>query len=115
MDKCQQFIDKVSGLRFLKIKERQINKFNRLLLKKQGNITSFSTVPLANPWAGSTSPQVASTSAPRQVVPGKKVLLRQPMPLLPQKVSSQAVSSPQAVCSRKTALLSQPVTLPPTS
>ena len=32
MDKCQQFIDKVSELRFLKIKERQVNKFNRLLL-----------------------------------------------------------------------------------
>ena len=39
MDKCQQFIDKVSEIRFLKIKERQVNKFNRLLLRKQGNIT----------------------------------------------------------------------------
>ena len=34
MDKCQQFIDKVSELRFLKIKERQVNKFSRLLHKK---------------------------------------------------------------------------------
>ena len=32
MDECQQFIDKVSELRFLKIKQRQVNKFNRLLL-----------------------------------------------------------------------------------
>ena len=45
MDKCQQLIDKANEFRFLKIKERQVNKFNRLLLKKQGNITWFSTVP----------------------------------------------------------------------
>ena len=45
MDKCQQFINKVSELRFHKIQERQINKFNRLLLKKQGNIAWFSTAP----------------------------------------------------------------------
>ena len=31
-DKCQQFIDKECELRFLKIKERQVNKFNRLIL-----------------------------------------------------------------------------------
>ena len=65
MDKCQQFIDKVSELRFPKIKEGQVNKFNRLMLKKQGNITLFSTVPLVNPQAGSISPQVASTSVPQ--------------------------------------------------
>ena len=34
MDKCQQFLDKVGELRFLKIKERRVNKFNRLLLKR---------------------------------------------------------------------------------
>ena len=45
MDKCQQFIDKVGEPRFLKIKERQVNKFNRLLLKKQRNIIWFRTVP----------------------------------------------------------------------
>ena len=62
MDKWQQFIDKVSELRFLKIKERQVNKFNRLLLK---NITWFSTVlPIqaGNPQAESAGPQAASTS-----------------------------------------------------
>ena len=53
MDTYQQFIDKVSELRFPKIKARQVNKFNRLMLKKQGNITWFSA-----------SPQVASTSVP---------------------------------------------------
>ena len=43
MEKCQQFIDKVGEHRFLK--ERQVNKFIRLLLKKQGNITWLSAVP----------------------------------------------------------------------
>ena len=53
MDKCQQFLDKVSEFRFLKIKERQVNKFNRLLLKKEGNITWFTN--RANPLAGSAN------------------------------------------------------------
>ena len=35
MNKCQQLIDKVSEPRFLKVRERQINKFNRLLHKKK--------------------------------------------------------------------------------
>ena len=35
MNKCQQFIDKISELRFIKVKERQINKFNRLLQKRK--------------------------------------------------------------------------------
>ena len=86
------------------------------MLKKQGNITWFSAVPLVNPQAGNASPQTASTSVPqagsswqdsasqaasasspkqlvfkqsalsksalpRQVVPGKTVLLRQLAPL----------------------------------
>ena len=73
MDKCQQFIDKVSELRFLKIKERQVNKFNRLLLTKQVNITWFSTVPTptqagsppqaGRSWADSAV-QAASASSP---------------------------------------------------
>ena len=47
-------IDKVGEFRFLKIKERQVNKFNRLPLKKQGNITWYNTVPtqVGNPWVG---------------------------------------------------------------
>ena len=45
MDKCQQFIDKVSEVRFYKMKEKQVNKFNRILLKKQGNITYLALFP----------------------------------------------------------------------
>ena len=36
---CQKFIEKVKELRFKKVKERQVSKFNNLLNKKEGNIT----------------------------------------------------------------------------
>ena len=36
---CQEFIEKVKELRFKKVKERQVRKFNNLLNKKEGNIT----------------------------------------------------------------------------
>ena len=35
INKCQHLIDKVSELIFHKVKERHINKFNRLLLKRK--------------------------------------------------------------------------------
>ena len=99
MDKCQQFIDKVSELRFLKIKERQINKFNRLLLKKQGNITWFSTVfPLGNPQADSASPQITSTYVPQAGSSWAESAAQAASASSPQTNSSQAVSS-QAVSS----------------
>ena len=77
MDKYQQFIDKIRELRFLKIKESQINKFNRLLLEKQGNITWFSTVP---PHKQAIPGQAIPI---RQVVPGQTALSRQPALLPP--------------------------------
>ena len=36
---CQDFINKVSKSRFIKVRQRQLNKFNILINKKQGNIT----------------------------------------------------------------------------
>ena len=39
MQKCQELIDKVREFRYLKVRERKINKFNRLLQKREGNIT----------------------------------------------------------------------------
>ena len=39
MKKSQELIDKVSEFRHSKVKQRQINKFNRLVEKKEGNIT----------------------------------------------------------------------------
>ena len=55
MKKCREFIDKVHELTFIKIKERQVNKFSKLI-KKQGNITWFSVVSsVCNPWANNSS------------------------------------------------------------
>ena len=39
LEQCQGFINKVSELRFNKVKQRQINKLNYLMSKKEGNIT----------------------------------------------------------------------------
>ena len=36
---CQGFIDTVGKIRFTKVKQRQLNKYNILLNKKEGNIT----------------------------------------------------------------------------
>ena len=36
---CQDFVDKVSEIRFNKVKQRQLNKFNLLTIRKEGNIT----------------------------------------------------------------------------
>ena len=39
LEQCQGFINEVSELRFNKVKQRQINKLNHLVSKKEGNIT----------------------------------------------------------------------------
>ena len=36
---CQGFVNKVGEIRFTKVKQRQLNKFNILINKKEGNIT----------------------------------------------------------------------------
>ena len=36
---CQVFVDKVDKFRFNKVKSRQVNRFNNLVCKKEGNIT----------------------------------------------------------------------------
>ena len=38
-NKCQEFIEKVKELRFKKVNDRQVRKFNNLINKKEGNIT----------------------------------------------------------------------------
>ena len=40
---CQGFIDKVAEIRFTKVKHRQLNKFNILINKKEGNITRYNS------------------------------------------------------------------------
>ena len=62
--KCQELIDEVSKLRYLKVRERQINKFNRLLQKKKGIITW--SVPARSPI--NSTPLAVSASFPQQAV-----------------------------------------------
>ena len=45
---CQGFIDKVSEIRFTKVRQRQLNKYNMLLNKKEGNITRANAINLIN-------------------------------------------------------------------
>ena len=95
---CQGFIDKVGEIRFTKVKQRQLNKFNNLLNKKEGNITraNFSNSPnLASqagrqagthlhPWEGSILVAQAGAHLPM----GKEAIyLRQAVrQLLPSQV-----------------------------
>ena len=59
--KCQVFVEKVSELRFKKVKSRQVNKFNNLLCKKEGNITwEASPATRAIPQASVSSSQAGS-------------------------------------------------------
>ena len=74
MNKCQELINKVSEFRYLKVRERQINKFNRLIHKKEGNETwsvppralvnsALPAVSVSSPQAGSTSLQAINTAS----------------------------------------------------
>ena len=40
---CQDFVDKVGEIKFNKVKQRQLNKFNLLTIRKEGNITRSNT------------------------------------------------------------------------
>ena len=40
---CQDFVDKVGEIRFNKVKQRQLNKFNLLTIRKEGNIPRSNT------------------------------------------------------------------------
>ena len=62
---CQGFIEKVGEIRFTKVKQRQLNKFNTLN-KKEGNITRVKS-----------SPNLVASQAGRQVLsfpPGKEAV-----------------------------------------
>ena len=45
---CQGFIDKVGEIRFTKVKQRQLNKYNILLNKKEGNLTRANAITPTN-------------------------------------------------------------------
>ena len=60
---CQGFINKVSEIRFTKVRQRQLNKFNILINKKEGNITRANATNLIHSNnLGSQSVRQASAS-----------------------------------------------------
>ena len=62
---CKGFVEKVGEIRFTKVKQRQLNKFNNLN-KKEGNITRFNC-----------SPNLVGSQAGRQALsfpPGKEAI-----------------------------------------
>ena len=63
---CQGFVDKVSEIRFTKVRQRQLNKYNMLLNKKEGNINRANATNLNNNSVSQAGSQT-STSLP----PGK--------------------------------------------
>ena len=63
---CQGFVDKVGEIRFTKVKQRQLKKFNILINKKEGNITR----------SNSTNSTNLASQASRQALlpPGKEAI-----------------------------------------
>ena len=45
---CQGLVDKVGEIRFTKVRQRHLNKYNMLLNKKEGNITRANATNLTN-------------------------------------------------------------------
>ena len=91
---CQDFVDKVGEIRFNKVKQRQLNKFNLLTIRKEGNITRSNTNlnnynlnsqtnsqvnQFSQAREGSAPPQASpprkTTGLPRQLLPMEKIVL----------------------------------------
>ena len=70
---CQAFVEKIGEIRFPNVKQRQLNKFNNLLNKKEGNISGVSSL-------NSSCNLVSSQTGRRKVLtfpPGKEAIHRQ--------------------------------------
>ena len=87
LEECQGFINKVSELRFNKVKQRQINKLNHLVSKKEGNIA----IAIAN---NNINRQVQSPPIPTTLLwpllpfpLGKEAALPQQLSTFHQKVT----------------------------
>ena len=71
LEQCQGFINKVSELRFNKVKQRQINKLNHLVSKKEGNITIVSNNITLNRQVQSPPSSCNPTPATALLPPGE--------------------------------------------
>ena len=79
---CQGFIDKVGEIRFTKVKQRQLKKYNILLNKKEGNITRANAT--TNPSnLGSQAGRQVSTALPSGEGRNLSQVGRQAVALLP--------------------------------
>ena len=76
LGECQGFINKVSETRFIKVRQRQLNKFNTLINKKQGNITRANATIWSNN-LGTQSGRQASASSQGKVITLPKLTVRQ--------------------------------------
>ena len=63
---CQGFIDKVGEIRFTKVKQRQLNKCNILLNKKEGNITRANASTNPSNLASQAGRQASTLLPPRE-------------------------------------------------
>ena len=79
---CQGFVDKVSEIRFTKVRQRQLNKYNMLLNKKEGNITRVNAINLTNNLASQAGRQASAPFPPRKEA------------ILPQQAVGQVLSFP---------------------
>ena len=80
LGECQDFINKVSEIRFIKVRQGQLNKFNHLVTKKEGNITIVNAV--YRTWSNLVSQPArqASASPLGKVITHPKLTLRQVLP-----------------------------------
>ena len=78
---CQGFIEKVGEIRFNKVKQRQVNKFNNSL-RKEGNITGVSTqlITFSPSQTGRQPGRASQASAAPYSLPGRSFLGRKQFP-----------------------------------
>ena len=81
---CQGFINKVGEIRFINVKQRQLNKYNILLNKKEGNITRANVIiPINSNNLASQAGRQASTLLPPREGSNLSQTSRQAVTLLP--------------------------------
>ena len=84
---CQDFIDKVGEIRFNKVKQRQLNKFNLLTIRKEGNITRSNNTNTNNLTLQAGSQVNQTTSQANPPLPGKEAFLPRQALSLPEKLA----------------------------
>ena len=96
LEECQGFINKVSKLRFNKVKQRQINKLNHLVSKKEGNI-AIANNNITNPINRQAQfpPTPATLLRPLlSFLPGKEAILPRQLSTFHWKVTASLTARP---------------------